>query len=227
VARTAVIVIGGGRIDRRVVDHLPAERLVVAADSGLDHALELGLPVDLLVGDLDSVSDRGLAAADARGTPIERHRPDKDATDTELALVAAVERGCTHLIGVGGPRPDDSRLDHELGVLFAFAAPSLAGREVELWWGPAHVVALHGPGTATIDAPPGAVISLLPLHGPATGVTTSGLRYPLQSEPLMAGSGRGISNEVLPGVQAAVGLASGTLLVIHPLALGGAPCTDG
>ena len=226
-ARTAVIVIGGGVIDRRVVDHLPAERIVVAADSGLDHAIELGLHVDLLVGDLDSVSDRGLATADAQGMPIERHRPDKDATDTELALLAAVERGCTHLVGVGGPRPDDSRLDHELGVLFAFAAPALADREVELWWGPAHVLVVHGPGTAAIDAPPGAVISLLPLHGPATGVTTSGLRYPLHSEPLSAGSGRGISNEVLAGEAAVVELTAGTLLVIHPLGLGGPPCTDG
>jgi thiamine pyrophosphokinase len=227
VARTAVIVIGGGVIDRRVVDHLPAERLVVAADSGLDHALELGLHVDLLVGDLDSVSDHGLATADAQGTPIERHRPDKDATDTELALVAAVGRGCSHLIGVGGPRPDDSRLDHELGVLFAFAAPSLADREVELWWGSAHVLVVHGPGVAVMHAPPGAVISLLPLHGPATGVSTAGLRYPLQSEPLLAGSGRGISNEVAAAGRAVVELEAGTLLVIHPLALGGPPCTDG
>ena len=145
-ARTAVIVIGGGGIDPRVVAHLPADRMVIAADSGLDHAMELGLEVDLLVGDLDSVSQPALAEASARGTPVERHRPDKDATDTELALAAAVERGCTHLIGVGGPRPDDSRLDHELGVLLAFAAPALADREVELWWGPAHVLVAPRPG---------------------------------------------------------------------------------
>jgi thiamine pyrophosphokinase len=226
VVRTAVIVIGGGGIDPRVVAHLPADRMVIAADSGLDHAMELGLEVDLLVGDLDSVSPPALAEAIARGTPVERHRPDKDATDTELALAAAVERGCTHLIGVGGPRPDDSRLDHELGVLLAFAAPALAGREVELWWGPARVLVLHGPGAAPIDAPLGAIISLLPLHGPATGVTTTGLRYPLRAEPLIPGSGRGISNEVDAAASVSVHLEAGTLLVVDPLALGGTPCTD-
>jgi thiamine pyrophosphokinase len=239
VSRTVVIVIGGGEIDSRVVGHLPADRMVIAADSGLDHAMELGLEVDLLVGDLDSVSEPALAEAGARGTPVERHRPDKDATDTELALAAAVERGCTRLIGVGGPRPDESRLDHELGVLLAFAAPGLADREVELWWGSAHVLVLHGPGIAAIDAPPGAIVSLLPVHGPAIGVTTAGLRYPLRAEPLTPGSGRGISNEVEAagaGAGAAgsapkparpsVHLEAGTLLVIHPLALGGLPCTD-
>ena len=198
-ARTAVIVIGGGGIDPRVVAHLPADRMVIAADSGLDHAMELRLEVDLLVGDLDSVSEPALAEAGARGTPVERHRPDKDATDTELALVAAVECGCTHLVGVGGPRPDDSRLDHELGVLLAFAAPALADREVELWWGAAHVL---------------------------TGVTTTGLRYPLRAEPLTPGSGRGISNEVDATAPVSIHLEAGTLLVIHPLALGGTPCTD-
>jgi len=227
VFRTAVIVIGGGGIDPRVVGHLPVERLVIAADSGLDHAMALGLDADLLVGDLDSVSEPALAEAGARGTPVERHRPDKDATDTELALAAAVARGCTHLIGVGTPRPDDSRLDHELGVLLAFAAPGLADREVELWWGPAHVLVLHGPGTAAIDAPPGAVVSLLPLHGPAIGVTTTGLRYPLRAEPLGPGSGRGISNEVVAAAAGpTVHLEAGTLLVIHPSALGGPSCTD-
>ena len=89
-ARTAVIVIGGAGIDRRVLAQLPGDRYVVAADSGFDHALTLGLTVDLLVGDLDSISGPGRAAAEAAGTAIERHRPDKDATDTELAVAAAL-----------------------------------------------------------------------------------------------------------------------------------------
>jgi thiamine pyrophosphokinase len=228
VARTAVIVTGGGGVDRRVVSRLPRERLVIAADSGLDHALELGLPVDLLVGDLDSVSERGFADAAARGTPIERHPADKDATDTELAIAMAVDRGFEHLIGVGGPRPDDSRLDHELGVILAFAAPALADRQVELWWGPAHVQVLHGPGSATVEAPAGALVSLLPLHGPAVGITTTGLRYPLRGEPLLPGSGRGISNEVdetgcghgSPAGPPTVHLEAGTLLIVQPLDLG-------
>ena len=88
------------------------------------------------------------------------------------------------------------------------------------------MLVLHGPGTAPIDASPGAVVSLLPLHGPATGVTTTGLRYPLRAEPLTPGSGRGISNEVDAAASASVHLEAGTLLVIHPFALGGTPCTD-
>jgi thiamine pyrophosphokinase len=225
VARTAVIVIGGASIDARVLAHLPGDRLVIAADSGLDHALSLGLAVDLVVGDLDSVSPRGLAAAESAGVAIERHRPDKDATDTELAIVAAGRLGCRHLIDVsGGPRADETRLDHELGGILAFARPGLAADRIELWWGPAHLSVVHGPGSEEIVAPVGSLVSLLPLHGPASGVVTSGLRYPLRHETLEAGTGRGVSNEVA-ATPAAVRLDLGVLLVVRPLALGGPPCT--
>ena len=220
-ARTAVIVIGGAGIDRRVLAQLPGDRYVVAADSGFDHALTLGLTVDLLVGDLDSISGPGRAAAEAAGTAIERHRPDKDATDTELAVAAALLRGHRHLVGVsGGPRADETRLDHELGGILSFTRPDLGGETVEVWWGPAHLRVVHGPGSAAVEAAPGRVVSLLPLHGPALGITTAGLRYPLVGETLDPGSSRGISNEVVaPG--AGVALQRGTLLIVTPLALGG------
>jgi thiamine pyrophosphokinase len=216
VARTAVIVIGGGTPDERVCAELPAERCVIAADSGLDAARALGLTVDLLVGDLDSVSPTGLAIAESAGTAVERHPPAKDATDTELAIDAALRQGCVHLIGVsGGPRADDPRLDHELGGLLAFARPDLGAVRVELWWGPTHLEVLHGPAAATLRGRPGDLVSLLPLHGAASGVVTEGLRFPLLGEELPAGSSRGVSN-VVEHAPATVRVALGTLLVIHP-----------
>jgi thiamine pyrophosphokinase len=216
VARTAVIVIGGGTPDERVCAEFPVDHSVIAADSGLDAARELGLTVDLLVGDLDSVSRAGLAEAEAAGTAVERHPAAKDATDTELAIDAALRDGCDHLIGVsGGPRTDDPRLDHELGGLLAFARPDLAGVRVELWWGSTHLEVLHGPATATLRGRPGDTVSLLPLHGPASGIVTHGLRFPLRSEELPPGSSRGLSN-VVDDAPATVQVATGVLLVIHP-----------
>jgi thiamine pyrophosphokinase len=223
VAATAVIVIGGAPVDRRALVHLPTASFVVAADSGFDQATALGLPVDVVVGDLDSISPEGLAAAERAGIAILRHRPDKDATDTELAIDVALERGATRLCGLsGGARPDDLRLDHDLGALLALAAPRLAGCEVEAWWGSAHLDVLHGPGTVDLVAPPGSLVSLLPVHGPAVGVTTTGLRFPLAGETLGAGTSRGISNELV-AARATVVVDGGALLVVRPHALGGLP----
>ena len=70
---------------------------MIAADGGVDRALALGLHVDVAIGDFDSVTAAGLAAAEAAGARIERHPAAKDATDLELALDAALAlEPCPH-----------------------------------------------------------------------------------------------------------------------------------
>jgi thiamine pyrophosphokinase len=175
----------------------------------------LGLGVDLVVGDLDSVSAAALAAASASGVAIERHPIAKDAIDTELAIDAAVARGAERITVVGG---GGDRLDHLLAGLLLLTHPKLAGLAVEAWLGPAWLRALQGPTQAAITGPIGAYLSLLPVHGPAHGITTGGLRYPLDNEPLYPGSSRGVSNEIV-APSACVRVEDGALLVIVPYAL--------
>src|SRR5688572_27553768 len=84
-----VVITGGDRVERDHLPTLPEGTRVVAADSGVDHALALGLDVDLVVGDFDSASPQALERAAAEGATVERHPAAKDATDLELALDAA------------------------------------------------------------------------------------------------------------------------------------------
>ena len=72
---------------------------------------------------------------------------------------------------------------------------------------------LHGPAERVLDAVAGSLVTLLPAGGPARGVRTRGLRYPLVGEVLHAGTTRGVSN-VVDGAPAAVALDEGALLVI-------------
>ncbi|MCU1346500.1 MAG: Thiamine diphosphokinase, partial [Acidimicrobiia bacterium] len=55
--------------------------MIIAADSGLHSATELGLAVDVVVGDMDSVLPEALRDAGVAGTEIVRYPPEKDATD--------------------------------------------------------------------------------------------------------------------------------------------------
>ena len=213
--QSAVVFIGGAPPHPGVLARLPATRFVVAADSGLDFAQALDVSVHLLVGDLDSVSSEALAIARAAGVPVEQYPTEKDFTDAELALRAAVARGADHLVVVSGV---GDRLDHSLGALSALAHPDLAPLRVEAYWGEAHVQVMQGPTSLTLAGDPGDVVSLLALLGDAEGVTTSGLRYPLTDEPLLAGTSRGVSNEFLvrhPDVH----VRHGALFVIVPHAL--------
>ena len=209
---TAVIVIGGDPPPASIVAVLPPERFVIAADSGYDHAIALGLTVDLLVGDLDSISAAGLVDARRRGIVIEEHSPDKDATDTELALIGAVERGFDQVVGIFG---GGDRLDHALAALFAFAAPHLSGCRVTLWWGDTRIIVLHDGDAVEPAGSPGEPFSLLPLHGPATGVDIVGARYPLTNACVAAGSSLGISN-LFGTAPSVVRLGTGTVIHITP-----------
>src|SRR3954447_15853314 len=121
--RWAVVVAGGpGEVVLR--DPLPGGAFVVAADSGLDRAAALGLPVDVVVGDFDSVSAEGLSAAQDAGVRAERHPREKDATDLELAIDVAVgDGGATQVLVLAG---DAGRLDHSLGNLLLLASPRFA-----------------------------------------------------------------------------------------------------
>ena len=87
---TAVVFIGGHPPHPGVLAHLPAQRWVVAADSGYDHAVALRVQVDLVVGDMDSVSVEGLARMEGLDTARARARTR---TDTRGRSVGNGNRG--------------------------------------------------------------------------------------------------------------------------------------
>ena len=210
-----IVVVGGDAPDltqlRRIA--LPLDARVVAADSGIDHALAAGLHVDVAVGDFDSVSTAGLDAVAAAGARVERHPAAKAHTDLELAMDEAVSEGCSRIVVLGG---DGGRRDHLFANLLVLASPRYAACAITAYLGRSRIHVLHGGGpAATIDADVGELVSLLPLHGPAEGVRTDGLRYPLDGETLPAGTTRGVSN-VLETAPAAVELSGGTLVVVLP-----------
>jgi thiamine pyrophosphokinase len=210
-ADTVVVITGGDPVDAAALPDWPEGAFVVAADSGVDRARELGLHVDLAIGDFDSVSTAGLreVADDAEAT-VARHPEAKDATDLELALGAALARTPMRIVVVGG---HGGRLDHLLANALLLAAPALALVEVVAQMGLARVTVVRR--RAALSGRPGDLVSLLPVHGAAVGVTTDGLLYPLRDEDLPVGSTRGVSNELAAPV-ATVTIREGVVLAVQP-----------
>lgn len=205
--KTVLVFAGGEMVDP--VHPVPEADYVIAADSGLDHALARDIPVDLLVGDLDSVSEHGLRSAEVGSLRVERHPEDKDATDLELALAAAVRHGAAHIIVVGG---GGGRIDHLLANALLLGSPGWADIDVEWLVGSARVLAIRS--EATIEGRVGDILTLLAIGEPADGVTTTGLEFPLDNEVLLASSTRGVSN-VFIAETATVRVRNGILLAIH------------
>ena len=205
-----VVVSGGNPPASPVASHVRTEAPVIAADRGLDYALALGLDVTVAIGDFDSVSAEALAAAEAAGVRIERHPAEKDATDLELALDTAIgmaPRRIVVLAGTGG------RLDHELSALLLLASDTYAAAQVDALVGAARIHVIRG--ERELGGQRGELCTLLAVSGPAVGVTTDGLEYPLRGETLEPGSSRGVSN-VFAGEFARVAVEKGVLLVIIP-----------
>lgn len=193
--------------------------LVVAADGGFRHATALGLAVDRWVGDGDSTAPADLEALAAAGVVIDRVAVDKDESDTELALLAAVAAGAelvTVLGGLGGVR-----VDHAISNVTLLQHPALERCEARLYdEACARLSLLVGPddrglpGARELAGRVGDLVSLVPLGESAHAVETHGLRYPLNGETLILGRTRGLSNvRMAPTARVAVG--SGRLLVIE------------
>jgi thiamine pyrophosphokinase len=223
-SRHAVVLADGAVPARGVLDEAwpgwdEGVALVVAADGGVRHAAAFGMAVDRWVGDGDSTDPTELEALAARGVLIDRVAVDKDESDTELALLAAVEAGAdlvTILGGLGGVR-----VDHAIANLALLQHPALehcdarlydeAGARLSLLVGPDH----RGlGGVRELTGRVGDLVSLIPLGESARNVETKGLRYPLEGETLILGRARGLSN-VRIAETARVTVGSGRLLVIE------------
>jgi len=187
--------------------------LVIAADGGARHATALGLRVDRWVGDGDSIDPMDLKALAVAGVRIDQVAREKDASDTELAVLAAIEAGAASVSLIGGL--GGVRVDHALTNVALLERSALTHRAVLLYdERAARLSLLSGPGEAVLVGRVGDLVTLVAVGGPAVGVTTRELHYPLRDETLEAGSSRGLSN-VRTAPTAAVSIRAGRLLVIE------------
>ena len=209
-SRIGTVVVFAAGLGQPATVTVPAGAVVVAADAGAEVALALGIAVDVAVGDFDSISSESLAILERSGARIEPHPRDKEATDLALALDAALGYSPRRILVVGGA---GGRLDHLLGELLLLGADAYAGVVLDALLGSAAVHVVRGERSLT--GTPGELVSLHALHGPAVGVVTEGLVYPLRGETLPAGSSRGISN-VFAAEEARISLERGVVLAVRP-----------
>jgi thiamine pyrophosphokinase len=213
-----VVVVASGELDVSDASWLDDADLVIAADGGAASLDRLGRTPDVLVGDLDSIDPTLVARLAVAGTTVERHPVDKEASDTELAVELAIGAGARSVVVLGAM--GGSRLDHELANLLLLADPALAGHNVRAVRGSTRVHAVHDGERLELDGSPGELVTLLPVGGDAFGVTTEGLRWPLDRATLRMGRSRGLSNEVVAS-PTSVRITNGTLLVVEATSGGG------
>ena len=185
--------------------------LIIATDGGARHCLNLQIIPHLLVGDMDSISAEILDYFTELGSEIHRFPGRKDKTDLELAIDLAISRGCTTILIMGAL---GGRWDMSIASIMLLASSTSLGITISLRDGSTDFHCVRAGGNLKVNGNPGDTLSLVPLDGPARGVSLSGLEYLLQDEDILPGSTRGISN-ILIEQHAGISLKDGLLLVIH------------
>ena len=190
---------------------LESDDVLIAADGGLRHCLDLGLQPAILIGDMDSIDEGDLAALEPSGTQILRYPTQKDFTDLELALQHALNLGADEIVIVAalGARWDQTIAN----LLLPTSFPSV---KIRLLDGSQEIHYIRAGENLEIHGRPGDIVSLIPLAGKASDITTEHLEYPLYRDELTFGSTRGVSNVLLEAT-GTISINGGLLLciVIH------------
>lgn len=207
-----VVILASGRVGPApfVREAVNPGDFLICADGGAAHARRAGLVPHLVIGDGDSLPpDTGVELRRA-GVEFITFPPEKDKTDTHLALDWARGRGARELLllGVLG-----SRLDQALATMFLLPPLVQAGVQVRIL-DPEVELRLTA-GDLELAGGAGQIVSLLPLTPTVSGVTTAGLYYPLQRARLLQSDTRGVSN-YMTGDRARVTVENGVLLVTLP-----------
>ncbi len=192
--KISCLIITGGSIDYEWCSQWLKDRrydYVIAADSGLAHANRLGIKVDYILGDYDSVKPEILEMYEG-STETVTYPSEKDFTDTHLAVLRAINSGAEiiDLIGATG-----SRLDHTMTNIFVMKAALDA--EVKCAIYDAHNKIYLADGNVCVKrcGQYGDYISFAPMTEEAV-LSLSGVKYPLDSYVLKQGLSLCQSNEI-------------------------------
>lgn len=209
-------IITGGPVSDEAIKAVPAEH-IICADGGTDFARKHSVVPEVVVGDLDSITEEGLSYIKEHGIPVEKFEIEKDWTDTEIAL-NRIPSGSE--ITVICPLGGNGRLDHIIGNIQLAAGFASKHKRIILTDGITSVYLMSGKDSISVDLTAYRVklaVSLVPLSFASAvhDVTTSGLYYSLNGGELIAGKTYSFCNHPVEGAsEFSVSIGDGILAVI-------------
>ncbi len=212
---TESVIVAGGQfsVHPEIQQRLARADLILAADRGATHLMDMDILPHYLMGDLDSIAPHVLAWIKKRKIPIISYPSKKDYTDTELCIQFAREKGATDITLTAAT---GTRFDHSLANVFLLEPLCTSGISARIMDAHNTVQILCGKGINNIKMAETRkeFVSVLAVSEVVTGLTITGLAYSLQNASLFRGSSLGISNR-FQGSAAEISIETGTLLVFQ------------
>lgn len=177
---------------------------VIACDAGYIHAQRADIVPDVIIGDFDSyLGDL------PGGVEIIRTKPEKDDTDTMMALKLAIRRGYRRIMLVGAL---GGRVDHMLANISLIAFAATKGADLQIVDGHHQIFAVRD-GKRRVPRSSWRNLSVFAFDTECTGVTLRGVKYPLEGALLTNTFALGVSNEFTEDI-AEISVESGILIVV-------------
>lgn len=209
------LIINGGTIeDAFALSYIEQVKpdCILAADRGMEFCYRNQIKPDVILGDYDS-ADKTTLEAFRQQSSIEWHQyqPEKDYTDSEIAIGKAMERNSSEIHILGGT---GTRLDHVLGNIQLLMQP--LAKDIPCFLIDSHnrIRLLKERTILSKSQQFGKYVSLLPLTTEVTGVTLTGMKYPLEDAAFTSDNTLGVSNEIIDN-EAVIDLKNGILIMIE------------
>lgn len=195
------LIISGGEFSP-IEDYTDSD-YVIACDKGYEYATGCGIKPDLTLGDFDSYSGK------VENCEVYRCQPEKDDTDTMLAVKKALKMGYRRLslrCALGG------RVDHLIANIQTFSYAAKHGAVMDITDSNNILFSLN-PGSYSVSRREGFSLSVFSLSDCCTGVCLEGLKYPLNDARISSSFPIGVSNEWTEA-EGKISFKSGIMLVV-------------
>lgn len=165
-----------------------------------------------VVGDFDSVSTKTLEFYQNKPNVLfHKFCPEKDNTDTDIALKLAIELHSSNITIMGAL---GKRMDHALSNIHILIDALKKRIPCQILDDYNKIYLINRNITLNRNKTYGTYISLIPLTSKVQGITLTGFKYPLNDALLEIGKSLGVSNEIVEEV-ANIELKKGILIVIE------------
>ncbi len=176
--------------------------MVVVLDGAYDRVAKLGIKIDVVIGDFDSIADlKPLPDIDYIKIP------DQDTTDLEKGIEYLESKGCND---ISVSWVTGNRLDHTFNNMSLLAKYP----QLNIVFYDDHSKAYRIPSGFKKSFNKGDIISLLPM-GKVKGIKTTNLKYPLNDEDLELGVRSGSSNEAEKNGIVEIAYQAGNLILVE------------
>lgn len=205
------LIITGGEVEESSINNLKEKyNYIIASDKGLEVIDRYSIKPNYIIGDFDSIDKKILDKyIENKDITIKKLNPEKDYTDTHMALKLAIDLKSTNITILGAL---GSRIDHTIANIHILKVALDNNVECRILNSKNEIQLVNKKSIVKLNRN-FKYVSLIPLTTKVKGITLKGFKYPLKNAKLKIGQSIGISNELIEEY-AEINLKKGILILI-------------